>query len=87
MRDILSALIEDASRRVDALETAARRNDAARAAKIARAAASSCANVGAFAAAQSFRDLERHIARRPWPPLLASVRAEIDRLRAEAAAV
>jgi len=87
MKEILRALIEDASLHAGVLEAAARERDGARSAKVARAAWRACANIGATAAADSFREIERHVGRRDSPAgdrLLATVRAEIERLRVEA---
>jgi HPt (histidine-containing phosphotransfer) domain-containing protein len=90
MSEILNALIEDAGRHATRLEAAARDGDLAPAIKSARAASRACANVGANAAAAAFRDVERHATQRQthgWHPLLAAVRAEIERLRGETAAL
>jgi len=90
MSEILAALLEDAGRQATLFETAAREGDLAPAAKFARSASRACANVGADAAAEAFRDLERHAGRREahgWRPLLTAVRTEIQRLRVEAARV
>ncbi len=87
MREILDALIADARQHVTRLETAARERDSARAARFARSASRACANIGANAAAEAFREVERDAARRSsqgWRPLLENVRAEIERLRVEA---
>jgi HPt (histidine-containing phosphotransfer) domain-containing protein len=81
MREILNALIEDAVRHAGMLESAARDRDGARSVKIARLASRACANVGANAAADAFREIERRGASRP---LLAAARSEIEHLRAEA---
>lgn len=85
--DILEALIEDATRQAGLLEAAVRENDAARSARIARSASRACANVGANAAAETFRQIGRHAASREFEAcraILPGARTEIERLRDEA---
>jgi HPt (histidine-containing phosphotransfer) domain-containing protein len=87
MSEILQALIEDASRHAGMLETAVRDGDAARSARIARHASRACGNIGAIAAAATFRQIERHAGQRELDacrPVLAAARAEIERLRGAA---
>jgi hypothetical protein len=87
MREILDALIVDAGRHATLLETAMRECDLAPVSRFARSASRACANVGANAAAEAFREVERYAARRPshgWRPLLDDVRVQIGRLREEA---
>ena len=86
MREILDALLADACRHAALLETAALQRDLGAASKFARSASRACANVGAYAAAEAFREGERHAARRTthgWRPILDGVRAAIERLRVE----
>jgi HPt (histidine-containing phosphotransfer) domain-containing protein len=90
MIEILQALIEDASRQTGMLETAVLDQDAPRSARIARYASRACANVGATAAAEAFGRLGRHAASREFAACrstLAAARAEIERLRVEAARI
>lgn len=87
MTEILDALIEDASRHAGLLETAVRDGDAARSARIARRASRACANVGAVAASETFRQIERHAGQHEFDScrsVLAAARSEIERLRGAA---
>jgi HPt (histidine-containing phosphotransfer) domain-containing protein len=87
MSEILHALIEDASRHAGLLETAVRESDAVRSVRIARQASRVCGNVGAVAAADTFRQIERHAGQREFEScrsVLAAARGEIERLRGAA---
>jgi HPt (histidine-containing phosphotransfer) domain-containing protein len=87
MSEILQALIEDAGRHAGLLEAAVREGDATRSVRIARHAARACGNIGAHAAAEAFRQIERHAGQRQLDScrsVLAAARAEIERLRGAA---
>src|ERR1700680_3962824 len=58
MREILFVLIEDTSQQVGQLESAIREEDAPRCMRLAHYSKGACANVGANAAAQVFKDIE-----------------------------
>jgi HPt (histidine-containing phosphotransfer) domain-containing protein len=90
MSEILWALIDDANRHAGAIESAIRERDPARAVRIARFAGRACANVGAGAAAESFRRVERLAASGAFDACrdrMAELRKAIDQLRKEAARI
>jgi len=90
MSEILSALIDDATHHAAMLEAAVKNGDSQRTARVARHAARACANVGADAAAEAFRAVERHAGTREFEACrssIAAVRAGIERLREEASRV
>jgi HPt (histidine-containing phosphotransfer) domain-containing protein len=87
MREILLALIEDAGRQSALVGAAFAQGDSQRAIRLARNSARACDNVGAFRVAGVLRSLERAAAAADvasGKAALASLTAEIDRLRAEA---
>jgi HPt (histidine-containing phosphotransfer) domain-containing protein len=88
MCEILQALIEDTSRHTGMLERAIQDNDGPRSARIARYASRACADVGANAAAETFRRIGRHAASREFDACrttLPAARVELERLRMETA--
>jgi HPt (histidine-containing phosphotransfer) domain-containing protein len=90
MSEIVWALVDDASRHAAEIEAAAHDLDAVRATRVARYAARSCTNVGAQAAAEAFRALERHAAVRDFTACRAALsraRNAIERLREEASQI
>ena len=90
MREILSALIEDTSRKAALLAASVRERDKQKCARLARAAANACANVGAESAAEALREIERRTASARFSrcgETLVTLRREIDRLRKEALAL
>ena len=90
MREIVAALIEDTSRQMPFLESAIRAEDAQKCIRLAHYSKGACANVGANAAAAVLKQIERKAAGREFPECrasLASLAAEIERLRFEAFAI
>jgi HPt (histidine-containing phosphotransfer) domain-containing protein len=88
MREILGALLEDAGRQSGLIEAALADGDSQRAIRLARSSARACDHVGASRAAGVLRSLERAAASTDLPAgaaAMASLRAELDRLRSEAA--
>jgi HPt (histidine-containing phosphotransfer) domain-containing protein len=87
MREILLALIEDAGHQSGLIGAAFAEGDSQRAIRLARNSARACDNVGASRTAGVLRSLERAAAAADvasGTAALASLAAEIDRLRAEA---
>ena len=87
MREILSALIDDTSRQMQLLEAAVREADSQRCMRLAHYSKGACANVGANAAAAVLTQIELQAAGREFhlcQASLASLAAEIERLRFEA---
>jgi HPt (histidine-containing phosphotransfer) domain-containing protein len=88
MREILNALIEDASDQIGSLETAVREGDGRLAARLAHCSRGACANLGAKAVAAVLENIERLSVAGELGACGASLAAlgrELDRLRAEAA--
>jgi HPt (histidine-containing phosphotransfer) domain-containing protein len=87
MREILGALIDDTSRQIPLLESAIRDGDSQRCARLAHYSKGACANVGAAAAAEVLKNIERQAAVKEFQECgawLAALIVEMDRLRAEA---
>ena len=90
MREILSALIEDTSLQVGQLESAIREEDAPRCMRLAHYSKGACANVGANAAAQVFKDIEEMANERHFRECgisLAALEQVMNQLRSEAVAL
>ena len=87
MREILATLIDDTSRQMPFLESAIREEDSQKCMRLAHYSKGACANVGANAAAAVLKRIEREAADHEFPECrvsLASLAAEIERLRFEA---
>ena len=90
MREILAALIDDTSRQMQLLAAAIEEKNPQRCMRLAHYSKGACANVGANAAAEVLKNLERNAAKGEFQECAASLAAladEIDRLRAEPAVV
>jgi len=88
MQEILLALIEDAGRQAGSIEAAFAAGDSQRAIKLARYSARACDQVGASRTAGVLRSIERAAAASDLASgtaAIASLAAELDRLRAETA--
>lgn len=88
MREILCTLVEDTGRQTALIEAAQAERDTSRAIRLTRAAARACDHVGAYRTAGALRSIERAAASRDVAAAaaaLSSLRAETERLRAEAA--
>ncbi len=86
MADILWALIDDASRQAGLLDAAMRDRDGQRICRHARQSARACMNVGAGAAAESLRAIERAASSADFAgcrAALGNLRAQIETLRSE----
>ena len=83
MREILSALIDDTSRQMRLLEAAIREQDATRCMHLAHYSKGACANVGANAAADILKDIERRAANSEFNECSAA----LDRLAQEVEAL
>lgn len=86
MQEILLALIEDTGRQSGLIVAAFADGDSQRAIRLARNSARACDNVGASRTAGVLRSLERAAAASDVPSgtaAIASLGAEIDRLRTE----
>ena len=87
MREILAALINDTSRQMLLLATAIDDQDATRCMHLAHYSKGACANLGANAAADLFREIERRAARhdfRECKDALGRLAGEVEVLRSEA---
>jgi HPt (histidine-containing phosphotransfer) domain-containing protein len=87
MREILAALIDDASQQMPLLESAIRAEDAQKCMQLAHYSKGACANVGANAVAAVLKRIEREAASHEFPECrasLANLAAELERLRLEA---
>jgi HPt (histidine-containing phosphotransfer) domain-containing protein len=87
MREIVSALIEDASQQIHSMETAIRERDGRLTARLAHYSRGACANLGAKAVAATLEKIERQGAAGQFGACGASLAAlgrEIERLRVEA---
>jgi len=85
MRELLAALIEDTERQMTLLEMAIRRTDIEQCTRLAHYCKGACANVGARAAAEVLRELERNAkvgAMDKCGMQLVALAREVDRLRA-----
>ena len=90
MREILAALIDDTSRQMQLLAAAIDEKNAQGCMRLAHYSKGACANVGANAAAEVLKNLERNAAKGEFHECstsLAALAGEIDRLRAESAVV
>jgi HPt (histidine-containing phosphotransfer) domain-containing protein len=90
MREILGALIEDTGRQAVLLESALRARDPGRLIRLARTSARACDHVGAYRGAGVLRSIERGAASADYPACgaaIESLKAEVERLTAEAAAL
>lgn len=84
MREILSALIDDTSRQMRLLEAAIQEEDATRCMHLAHYSKGACANVGANAAADILKDIERRAANREFTECSAALELlaqEVEALR------
>jgi HPt (histidine-containing phosphotransfer) domain-containing protein len=87
MREILSALIDDTSRQMRLLESAILEQDARRCMHLAHYSKGACANVGANAAADILKDIERRAANREFTECSAALgrlAQEVEALRTAA---
>jgi HPt (histidine-containing phosphotransfer) domain-containing protein len=87
MREVVRALLIDASERIDDLRGAIERADALECARLAHTAQGACGNVGAASMAALFWSIERHARSGDFDrckSALASLLIELDKLRFEA---
>jgi len=87
MREVVRALLLDASDRIDDLRGAIERADAPECARLAHTAQGACGNVGAASMAALFWSIERHARSGDFGPCksaLANLLIELDKLRFEA---
>lgn len=90
MREILSALINDTSRQMLLLDKAIQDQDATRCMHLAHYSKGACANLGANAAADLFREIERRAAGHDFGQCQAALHQltnEVEALRSEAMAL
>ena len=88
MREIVAALIDDTARQIELLDAAIRQEDAKRCMRLAHYSKGACANVGAKAAADLLKHIERKAASNEFEECtqsLSALAAEMDRLRSEVA--
>jgi HPt (histidine-containing phosphotransfer) domain-containing protein len=86
MREILSVLVDDTSTQIPKLESAVLKSDSGLCMRLAHYCKGACSNVGANAAAQVFRDIERQardLEFQRCTTSLAALATEMERLRAE----
>ena len=87
MREILAALIDDTSRQISLLDSAIREQDSQKCMRLAHYSKGACANVGANAAADVLKNIERKAGDRQFAECSVSLNtlvSEIERLRSEA---
>jgi HPt (histidine-containing phosphotransfer) domain-containing protein len=90
MREVVGALVRDASSQVEDLSLAIERADAAECGRLAHGLSGACGNVGAFALAALFNAVEREAAAGGVSRCgrhLERLRAELDKLRRAAEAI
>jgi HPt (histidine-containing phosphotransfer) domain-containing protein len=90
MREILSALVDDTSRQMKLLESAIQEQNATRCMHLAHYSKGACANLGANAAADLFREIEQRAARHDFgecSTALGRLAQEVDSLRVAASSV
>ncbi len=90
MREILQALVDDTSRQIGLLQLAIRERDSQRCIRLAHYSKGACVNVGANAAAEVLKTIERKAANSQFEECSISLSAlveEVDRLRVEAASL
>jgi len=90
MREILNALVEDTSRQIRLLESAIQEQNATRCMHLAHYSKGACANLGANAAADLFREIEQRAAGHDFGECvvaLGRLAQEVDSLRLAAASV
>jgi len=87
MREVICALLIDASQRIDELREAIERADAAECVRLAHTAQGACGNVGAASMAALFWSVERYARGRDFEGCKAALEKlsiELDKLRFEA---
>jgi HPt (histidine-containing phosphotransfer) domain-containing protein len=87
MREVVRALLVDASQRIDDLRGAVERADSVECARLAHTAQGACGNVGAASMAALFWSIERHALTGEFnlcKPALESLSIELGKLRFEA---
>jgi HPt (histidine-containing phosphotransfer) domain-containing protein len=90
MREVVRALLVDASQRINELCGAVERADSAECARLAHTAQGACGNVGAASMAALFWSIERHARTGDFSSCkstLENLSVELDKLRSEADAV
>jgi HPt (histidine-containing phosphotransfer) domain-containing protein len=86
MREILAVLMDDTSAQIPKLESAVLESDAGLCVRLAHYCKGACSNVGANAAAEIFRDIERQakdLEFQRCATSLAALATEMERLRVE----
>ena len=87
MREVLTVLIDDTSRQMQLLKAAIEGQDATRCMRLAHYSKGACANVGAAAAAEILKDIERQAASHAFSACdaaLGRLAQEVELLRSEA---
>ncbi len=87
MREVLTVLIDDTSRQMQLLKAAIEEQDATRCMRLAHYSKGACANVGAAAAAEILKDMERQAASHQFSACgaaLGRLAEEVELLRSEA---
>lgn len=90
MREVIIALVSDASRQIEELRGAVAASDAQRCARLAHSLVGACGNVGAVSLAALFQIVERQATRKEFSRCQASIErmdAELEKLRLAAAAI
>jgi HPt (histidine-containing phosphotransfer) domain-containing protein len=90
MREVIGALLLDASQRIDELRGAVERAEAVACVRLAHSAQGACGNVGAASMAALFGSLERHARAGDFnlcKSVLEDLSIELDKLRFEADSV
>jgi HPt (histidine-containing phosphotransfer) domain-containing protein len=90
MHEILAVLLDDTSTHIHQLESAVSQSDSNLCMRLAHYCKGACGNVGANAVAAVFRDIERQARDSEFQQCsasLASLAAEMERLRAEVTAL
>lgn len=90
MREIIGALVADASRQIEALDDAIRQGRVEECARLAHSAQGACGNVGAASLAALFRAIEFQAKAgdvSQCAPKIQDLSSELEKLRAEASSI
>jgi HPt (histidine-containing phosphotransfer) domain-containing protein len=90
MRELIAALIDDATAQLPVIQDAVEQADATRCARLAHYVKGACANVGAVSMAAILKGIERHAAAGDFGACrvsLANLSAELDKLSAQTASL
>jgi HPt (histidine-containing phosphotransfer) domain-containing protein len=87
MREVVHALVSDASHQIEELQRAIERDDVSACGRVAHSAQGACGNVGAASLAALFNAVEKHARQGDLDTCRSSIKslqAELEKLRSEA---